>query len=45
MKTIVQMVDLQILVIKTILKENADTDCALVKYAQICSVYTNLAVS
>lgn len=45
MQTILQMVDLQVSVIKTILTENADTDHAPVKWAQTCSVSTNLAIS
>lgn len=42
---ILQMVDLQVSVIKTILTENADADHTLVKWAQTCSVPTNLAIS
>lgn len=45
MQIILQMVDLQISVIETILTKDADTDCTLVKWAQICSAYTNLAIS
>lgn len=39
------MVDLQVSVINSILIENADIDCTLAKWVQICSVYTNLAIS